>query len=102
MLGEERGCRELLARLAAPPSPPVTPEPPPDPEPPTPMTLKAIARDAAAHAERIVILETLGRVGWHRGKAARLLGVSRRALAEKLTRLGVERGDGHVEGPPAA
>ena len=51
--------------------------------------LKQIARLAATEAERAVIVATLHKVSGNRRAAARLLGISERALAAKLYRLGV-------------
>ena len=51
--------------------------------------LKAIARQAARDAERIVIAETLERVHWNRAKAARILQISYKALLYKIVDCGL-------------
>ncbi len=53
------------------------------------LDLKAIARQAARDAERIVIAETLERVHWNRVKAARLLQISYKALLYKIVDCGL-------------
>jgi two-component system, NtrC family, response regulator AtoC len=53
------------------------------------IDLKAIARQAARDAERIVIAETLERVRWNRVKAARLLQISYKALLYKIVDCGL-------------
>ena len=68
------------------------------------VDLKAIARQAARDAERIVIAETLDRVHWNRAKAARILQISYKALLYKIvdcglapkTRRGAARGAGRL------
>jgi two-component system, NtrC family, response regulator AtoC len=54
-----------------------------------PTDLKAIARQAARDAERIVIAETLERVHWNRTKAARILQISYKALLYKIVDCGL-------------
>jgi two-component system response regulator AtoC len=51
--------------------------------------LKAIARQAARDAERIVIAQALERVHWNRAKAARLLQISYKALLYKIVDCGL-------------
>ncbi len=53
------------------------------------VDLKAIARQAARDAERIVIAETLNRVHWNRAKAARILQISYKALLYKIVDCGL-------------
>jgi two-component system, NtrC family, response regulator AtoC len=53
------------------------------------VDLKAIARQAARDAERIVIAETLDRVHWNRAKAARILQISYKALLYKIVDCGL-------------
>jgi len=48
------------------------------------LDLKAIARQAARDAERLVIADTLERVHWNRAKAARILQISYKALLYKI------------------
>jgi len=55
--------------------------------------LKEVARLAVAEAERAAILAALHRVSGNRKAAARLLGISARALEYKLNRLGVRFGN---------
>jgi DNA-binding NtrC family response regulator len=67
--------------------------PPPRPAPvaatalaPATMSLKAIL----AETERRVILQALEQENWHRTRAARLLGISRRQLFDKIQQYGLE------------
>ena len=53
------------------------------------LDLKAIARQAARDAERLVIAETLDRVHWNRAKAARILQISYKALLYKIVDCGL-------------
>jgi len=53
------------------------------------LNLKAIARQAARDAERLVIAETLDRVHWNRAKAARILQISYKALLYKIVDCGL-------------
>ena len=53
------------------------------------VDLKAIARQAARDAERMVIAETLDRVHWNRAKAARILQISYKALLYKIVDCGL-------------
>ena len=63
------------------------------------LDLKAIARQAARDAERIVIAETLERVHWNRVKAARLLQISYKALLYKIVDCGLaSKSDAPVTG----
>ena len=50
----------------------------------TPSDLRSVARDAVAQAERVRIVEALGRTGGNRAKAAKLLKISRASLYNKL------------------
>jgi two-component system, NtrC family, response regulator AtoC len=56
---------------------------------PSHLGLKAIARQAARDAERIVIAQTLERVHWNRAKAARQLQISYKALLYKIVDCGL-------------
>ena len=53
------------------------------------MDLKAIARQAARDAERIAIADVLERTHWNRTKAARMLGISYKALLYKIVECGL-------------
>jgi two-component system response regulator AtoC len=53
------------------------------------LDLKAIARQAARDAERLVIADTLERVHWNRAKAARILQISYKALLYKIVDCGL-------------
>ena len=53
------------------------------------LDLKAIARRAARDAERIAIADMLARTHWNRAKAARLLGISYKALLYKIVDCGL-------------
>ncbi len=50
----------------------------------TPSDLRSAARDAVVQAERVRIVEALGRTGGNRAKAAKLLKISRASLYNKL------------------
>ena len=67
------------------PTPATTPAHAPDGR----VDLKAIARQAARDAERLVIKETLDRVHWNRAKAARILQISYKALLYKIVDCGL-------------
>lgn len=47
-------------------------------------SLKSIAQEAIARAESSAIVDMLGRTHWNRTKAAKLLGISYRALLYKI------------------
>jgi two-component system response regulator AtoC len=53
------------------------------------LDLKAIARRAARDAERIAIADMLERTHWNRAKAARVLGISYKALLYKIVECGL-------------
>jgi two-component system response regulator AtoC len=53
------------------------------------LDLKAIARRAARDAERIAIADVLQRTHWNRAKAARVLGISYKALLYKIVDCGL-------------
>jgi len=53
------------------------------------LDLKAIARRAARDAERLAIADVLERTRWNRAKAARLLGISYKALLYKIVDCGL-------------
>jgi two-component system response regulator AtoC len=53
------------------------------------LDLKAIARCAARDAERLAIADVLERTRWNRAKAARLLGISYKALLYKIVDCGL-------------
>jgi two-component system response regulator AtoC len=57
------------------------------------MDLKAIARRAARDAERIAIADMLERTHWNRAKAARVLGISYKALLYKIVECGLVNKD---------
>jgi two-component system response regulator AtoC len=66
------------------------------------LDLKAIARKAARDAERIAIADMLERTHWNRTKAARVLGISYKALLYKITECGlVDRQARVAEAAPA-
>jgi two-component system response regulator AtoC len=56
---------------------------------PAALGLKQIARRAARDAERLAIADTLERTHWNRAKAARLLGISYKALLYKIVDCGL-------------
>jgi two-component system response regulator AtoC len=62
------------------------------------LDLKSIARRAARDAERIAIADMLQRTRWNRAKAARLLGISYKALLYKIVDCGLATKD-EVEVP---
>jgi two-component system response regulator AtoC len=64
------------------------------------LDLKSIARRAARDAERIAIADMLQRTRWNRAKAARLLGISYKALLYKIVDCGLATRDG-ADAPPA-
>jgi two-component system response regulator AtoC len=53
------------------------------------LDLKAIAKRAARDAERLAIADVLERTRWNRAKAARLLGISYKALLYKIVDCGL-------------
>jgi two-component system response regulator AtoC len=57
------------------------------------LDLKSIARRAARDAERIAIADMLQRTRWNRAKAARLLGISYKALLYKIVDCGLATKD---------
>jgi two-component system response regulator AtoC len=57
------------------------------------LDLKAIARRAARDAERIAIADMLQRTHWNRAKAARVLGISYKALLYKIVDCGLANKD---------
>jgi two-component system response regulator AtoC len=57
------------------------------------LDLKSIARRAARDAERIAIADMLQRTRWNRAKAARLLGISYKALLYKIVDCGLAAKD---------
>jgi two-component system, NtrC family, response regulator AtoC len=57
------------------------------------LDLKAIARRAARDAERIAIADMLERTHWNRAKAARVLGISYKALLYKIVDCGLVNKD---------
>jgi two-component system response regulator AtoC len=65
------------------------------------LDLKAIARRAARDAERIAIADMLERTHWNRAKAARVLGISYKALLYKIIDCGLVNKDQPVDEPPA-
>jgi two-component system response regulator AtoC len=68
----------------------------PAPALPRPISLKQVARQAALAAERDAILRILEQTRWNRVRAAKLLGISYRALLYKIKDI---TGDGHRPEP---
>jgi two-component system response regulator AtoC len=66
------------------------------------MDLKAIARRAARDAERIAIADMLERTHWNRAKAARVLGISYKALLYKIVDCGLASKDDAAAEPAGA
>ncbi len=66
------------------------------------VSLKAIGRQAARDAERVVIKQVLDRVHWNRAKAARLLQISYKALLYKIVQCGLVSHDPEREKTPIA
>lgn len=66
--------------------------------------LKGMVRELKARAEREAIQEMLASCGWHRGRTADLLGISTKALSQKIRQYAIaspwERAD--TEGNPPA
>lgn len=54
-----------------------------------PRSLKDIARESAAIAEKSAILDALAKTGWNVTQAARFLGVSRATLQTKMKTYGL-------------
>jgi len=54
-----------------------------------PVALPVLARQAALHAEREAIQQTLDHFRWNRRKAAKLLGVSYKTLLNKMKECGI-------------
>ena len=75
---------------------------------PDDFALKKFAKSAALEAERFLILEALKETRWNRRRAARLLGISYRALLYKMQDAGLpskkqpRRADGEGEPVPSA
>ena len=98
VLGSAAGVYEELAASAK-----VSPSAPAMPAVPVldmsgQLDLKSIARRAARDAERIAIADMLQRTRWNRAKAARLLGISYKALLYKIVDCGLATKD-EVEAP---
>jgi two-component system response regulator AtoC len=55
------------------------------------VSLKEIARTAARHAERDLILRMLTRTRWNRKEAAEILGISYKALLYKIKENGLDK-----------
>jgi DNA-binding NtrC family response regulator len=55
------------------------------------VSLKNIARTAARHAERELILRMLTRTRWNRKEAAEILGISYKALLYKIKESGLDK-----------
>jgi len=97
VLGSAAGVYEELAASARPSLPAASPVPPVI-EAGGQLDLKSIARRAARDAERIAIADMLQRTRWNRAKAARLLGISYKALLYKIVDCGLASKD-DVESP---
>jgi two-component system response regulator AtoC len=99
VLGSAAGIYDELAassKLAAAPAE----SPAPAIETSTQLDLKSIARRAARDAERIAIADMLQRTRWNRAKAARLLGISYKALLYKIVDCGLAtKDDGEAPAP---
>ena len=92
VLGSAAGIYDELAassKLAAAPAE----SPAPVIETSAQLDLKSIARRAARDAERIAIADMLQRTRWNRAKAARLLGISYKALLYKIVDCGLATKD---------
>jgi two-component system response regulator AtoC len=93
VLGTAAGIEQELAAVSTgAPAPTVTPQIPVA-EADGRMDLKAIARRAARDAERIAIADMLERTHWNRAKAARVLGISYKALLYKIVECGLVNKD---------
>jgi two-component system, NtrC family, response regulator AtoC len=100
VLGSAAGVYEELAASAK--SAPATAAAPMTPviEAGGQLDLKSIARRAARDAERIAIADMLQRTRWNRAKAARLLGISYKALLYKIVDCGLAtKDDGQSPAP---
>jgi DNA-binding NtrC family response regulator len=64
------------------------------PDPPAPLPQKGGVRDTLAHIERTSILRALAAAGGNQTRAARALGMSRRALIYKMEKYGIKRPPG--------
>ncbi|MGE0041922.1 MAG: helix-turn-helix domain-containing protein, partial [Vicinamibacterales bacterium] len=70
---------------------PAAPAPPPAATPlgDDPISLHALAKEAAMHAERDAIQQALDRFRWNRRKTAEFLGVSYKTLLNKIKECGI-------------
>ncbi|MGH9533424.1 MAG: sigma-54 interaction domain-containing protein [Terriglobales bacterium] len=70
-----------------------------------PQDLKGMVREVKARVEREAIQEVLASCRWHRGRTAELLGISTKALGQKIRQYGIElpweRADGDGAQPAA-
>ncbi len=66
------------------------------------LSLKELAREAAAAAEREAISRVLEQTRWNRAKAAKALKISYRALLYKIKERGLKNEPGPVQRPPLA
>ena len=98
VLGSAAGVYEELAASARTTSGAPTPAMAPAVDVAGQLDLKSIARRAARDAERIAIADMLQRTRWNRAKAARLLGISYKALLYKIVDCGLATKD-EVEAP---
>ncbi len=98
VLGSAAGVYEELAASTKLPSAPAAPASPVI-DAGGPLDLKSIARRAARDAERIAIADMLQRTRWNRAKAARLLGISYKALLYKIVDCGLATKDDEPETP---
>ncbi len=55
------------------------------------LPLKEVSRRAAMQAERQAILKVLGQTNWNRGRAAKLLNISYKAILYKIKQYGLTR-----------
>jgi two-component system response regulator AtoC len=92
VLGNAAGVYEELATTAKPASPSAV-SAAPVVDAGGQLDLKSIARRAARDAERIAIADMLQRTRWNRAKAARLLGISYKALLYKIVDCGLATKD---------
>ena len=89
VLGSAAGVSEELAASAKTSPATAAPAAAPVPDAGGQLDLKSIARRAARDAERIAIADMLQRTRWNRAKAARLLGISYKALLYKIVDCGL-------------